>query len=967
MAAIKNIKNNFKELLILLLCSSILILNFCCINSDDVYSVEMSSKTETEITDVFGRKDTYAEYIEQNKSHGRPDEEIIIEAADYLSSDGAQLDKEDTYLGIGNTLMWGNNAGSVIWEVVIPKAGFYNIEMLYSCLPSSARSFEFSLLINDESCFEAMTRLKLSRSWKDAREIIQDNRGNDIRASVVNDDRWLSESFSDKEGIYNDPYLFYFNNGENTIEIVNQSSPIALKHIRIYNQSDLPTYAEYSANIPQECFISQDLMIIQAEEALYKSDTILFPTYDRSNAATMPNDPVRLKLNTIGQSNWQLSGQFISWNIPVKEEGYYRIALRYRQNIYRGLTSYRRISVNGVVPFAEASAIGFPYNSRWQEKVLGNDNTDYLFLLKEGDNEIRMQVVPGPVGTISQSLEEISYTLNLAYRKIIMITGIQPDQYRDYSLEEDIPGLIESLSDARNRLISARDELLRINNEDNLTDNAVIINTMIVQLKAMIDRPDSISLRLTTFQSNLSSLADFINYMKQQPLEIDYFVIASPRLSEIFEPAGIFDNLIFQAQAFVGSFLTDYSSVGNTYSDIETVDVWINMGRDQVQVVKEMTDNMFTPENNIPVNVKLVQQGLVPAILSGRGPDVALFIQAGEPVNLACRNGLVALSDFEGFEEVTERFNPNALVPYNYKNKYYAIPLTESFPVMFCRTDIFDELDITPPETWDDFYRVLAILQRNNMTAGIPNMVAGNQMIINNSIYTMLLYQYEGQLYNSELSSTLLTTTEALQAFEMWTSLYSRYSLPVQYYFFQRFRTGEMPLGLENYTMYNMLTVAAPELKGLWEMYPVPGMHGPDNNINNTTIAGGSCAVMLATSNNKDNAWKYLSWFSNTEAQTQYGLNIEAVLGAAGRYDTANLEAFNYLPWTNTQKKLIRNEWNKIIELPQIPGSYYVDRNLTNAFRKVVFNNKNPRETLINYNRYINDEITRKRQEFELE
>lgn len=53
--------------------------------------------------------------------------------------------------------------------------------------------------------------------------------------------------------------------------------------------------------------------------------------------------------------------------------------------------------------------------------------------------------------------------------------------------------------------------------------------------------------------------------------------------------------------------------------------------------------------------------------------------------------------------------------------------------------------------------------------------------------------------------------------------------------------------------------------------------------------------------------------------------------------------------------------------LPQVPGGYYVDRNLTNAFRRTVFYNRNYREALLEYNREIQLEITRKRREFGLD
>jgi hypothetical protein len=53
--------------------------------------------------------------------------------------------------------------------------------------------------------------------------------------------------------------------------------------------------------------------------------------------------------------------------------------------------------------------------------------------------------------------------------------------------------------------------------------------------------------------------------------------------------------------------------------------------------------------------------------------------------------------------------------------------------------------------------------------------------------------------------------------------------------------------------------------------------------------------------------------------------------------------------------------------VPQTPVNYYIGRNLTNAFRRVVIKGENPRETLNYYNRDIDKEILRKRKEFGLD
>ena len=76
-----------------------------------------------------------------------------------------------------------------------------------------------------------------------------------------------------------------------------------------------------------------------------------------------------------------------------------------------------------------------------------------------------------------------------------------------------------------------------------------------------------------------------------------------------------------------------------------------------------MTENQFMQETGIPVSVNLVTGGVVEATLAGKGPDAALFLGGEFPVNLAARDLLVDLSQFDDFEEVKGRFQKNANNP----------------------------------------------------------------------------------------------------------------------------------------------------------------------------------------------------------------------------------------------------------------------------------------------------------------
>lgn len=78
----------------------------------------------------------------------------------------------------------------------------------------------------------------------------------------------------------------------------------------------------------------------------------------------------------------------------------------------------------------------------------------------------------------------------------------------------------------------------------------------------------------------------------------------------------------------------------------------------------------------------------------------------------------------------------SAMIPYKYNGKYYALPETQSYDMLFYRTDVFEELGLVPPETWQDFYEMIPILQQNNMLIGIPE---------SQRTFEALLYQNDGQ------------------------------------------------------------------------------------------------------------------------------------------------------------------------------------------------------------------------------
>ena len=231
-----------------------------------------------------------------------------------------------------------------------------------------------------------------------------------------------------------------------------------------------------------------------------------------------------------------------------------------------------------------------------------------------------------------------------------------------------------------------------------------------------------------------------------------------------------------------------------------------------------------------------------------------------------------------------------------------------------------------------------------------------------------MVYQNGGEIYDEEAKRTLIDSEAGVAAFKQYTSLYNDYGLDVVYDFLSRFRSGEMPLAVANYSTYNTLMVSAPEIKGLWDFTLCPGTEQEDGSIDRTTHTAGLCCMMVKTDDEttKKNAWEFMKWWVGAEAQVRFGREMEAILGSSARYQTANQDALKQLAWSNKQLKVLLEQMAHTHGFPEIAGGYSTTRHITNAIRKVINTKEDQRETLLTYARTINEEIRIKRREFNL-
>ena len=915
----------------------------------------------TDVTGI-GRSNTYEAYVASFASEPEVKEEVAVDVLAFEGDATAQAEGVLTPDG-----------SEVTWKVEVPKAGLYNIRVEYLTTESRGIDIERELLINGEVPFSGASTLTLSRLWTDAGEVRKDNQGNDIRPSQKEIFGRQTVYFRDDMGYQTEPYAFHFNEGENTLTLRAVNEPMVVCGLTLTPIVKYPEYKDYLEGQPQVAMTDNGKnysQTVQGESAPLRSAPSLYARYDRSSSKTVPYSVSNTILNYIGGDPWTHAGEWIEWPFDVPEDGYYNISIKARQMYQRGSISGRTVYIDGEIPFREMEVVAFNYSTGWDMVTLADaEGTPYRFYLTKGSHTIRLEVTLGEMGSILKRVEDSLFRLNQIYRKLLVLTGANPDRFRDYNLNQVYPEAIEAMDLESKRLYKIVDDIVATTGDK--SDRAAAAQTLAIQLETFVEYNERITESFSNFKDNITSLATAMQNMSESKLDVDLIMITGENAKPGSVHENFFESLAHEVRSCVSSFFVDYNSLGNKYDASDDVlDIWITTGRDQSTVLKTMVDDTFTAMSGIKVNIKLVQaDAILTAVVAGNGPDIVLSVSGWFAVNYAMRNAVEDLTQFADFDEVVKPFYQSIIDPLSYNNGtkkgVYGLPETMDFPVLFYRTDIMEELGLKVPDTWEELIAELPTIQGESLTVGIPFPDINSA---DTAIFNTMIYQNGGEIYEKDAKRTLIDSEAGVAAFKQYVSLYNDYGLPTIFNFVSRFRSGEMPMGIISYANYNTLMVSAPEIRGLWDFTLVPGTLKEDGTIDRTTHTGGFCCMMIKTDDEKvrNNAWEFMKWWVSADAQVRFGREMESILGASARYQTANRDALRQLAWSNKQLEVLEKQMAQTHGFPEIAGGYSTTRHITNAIRRVITTKEDPRETLINYARTINEEIKIKRREFNL-
>ena len=921
-----------------------------------------------EALSAYGGRYRFDDYLRDHEGKDRPAVEYLIEGADYSRAEGMDAAVYENFEGVAGSSVYTDEDGLIEWTVEIERAGLYNIALFYYSVKGKNSDMQRSFFIDGRLPFIEAGDMEFRRTWvNELNYIQQDNRGNDLRPTQVEEHLWRESLFEDSMGSYTEPFSFYLSEGVHTLTLVSLREPMMIRSLKIFQTPEVLPYSEFISNKASSPRPSDVRVEIAGEAANRKSSPMLYPSSDSSSPAVTPYSPRDIKINNIGDGTWETAGQWIEWDFDVPEDGLYKIAMNIKQNFVRGTNVYRRISIDGAVPFGEMEAVPFGFTNSWRVETLGGARDPYLFYLTKGRHTLKMEVVLGEYAEYVREVTESIYHLNNLYRQIVMITGIAPGTFRDYQLARRLPNLEGDFRAEREKMDRLYAGLVELSGGRGQRDT--VIRTLSVLLRRIYGNIEESTRRIGLLKTDIGSLGTWLMQVREMTMAVDTIWVLSADAPEPKVNNGFFAKLKHEILTLFYSFIIDYNAIGNVADDKDarTITVWVGTGRDQANSIKMLIDENFTKNAGINVNLMLVDMGtLLPATLSGQGPDVAMMVGNDIPMNYGMRGAVVDLARFPDFQEVRSAFLPSAMVPFEFGGKCFALPETQTFNMLFYRKDVLAELGLGVPRTWDEIKASLSVLSKNYMSFGLP-VTSGAFNIVDNT-YAMFLFQAGGAFYNEDGSRSELDSDISVATFREFTKYWTDYKVPNPYDFANRFRTGEMPLAIADYTNYNMLQVFAPEIKGVWGFTSVPGTVRPDGSVDRSVATGGTCVVVMERSRDREAGWEFVKWWTGAETQMKFGRAMEALMGPAARYPTANQEAFAMLPWPVNDYRELLAQFSYARGIPQVPGGYFTSRQINNAFYTVVTEKRiGPREALTDFTRYINDEIAYKRREFGLD
>ncbi|MCR5753421.1 MAG: extracellular solute-binding protein [Acetatifactor sp.] len=847
--------------------------------------------------------------------------------------------------------------------VNVEKSGMYSLGFDYRTSGSNLSDYRVALTVNGESYFEEMSMITLPLLWRDeTKDFPLDRYGDQTAPGQVRVDDWQYRDLYNTSYYTAKPLYFYLESGENEIRVVNESADglvLGQMYVNAPKQNVLP-YSEYRAQNEGE--LINDFIEINGVDYAQKNSTSALLT-SVNNPALAPHNAEYKELNTI---SWKKAGIEVTYDMDVAKTGYYNLALHY-QNEKEDFQVFESIYIDGEIPFQELENYGFDTtDTSWTNEVLSDaEGNPFEIYLTEGHHTLTLRSEMEPVSDEWRYSRLIAEHVTQFALEIKKITGAEVDEYRTWYITRYIPDTLKYL-EAYETLIKAMLYDLQ-NYAPNGAESAKLseLNRALGILDKLEEYPDELPLyvenltgsSVSTDNSVLRLMGDFTTNIGTQPFALDrIYVYGNTGLPA--RDANFAKSFVNGTKSLIYSFTSDKYQLDN---EEEAVNIWVNRAVTQVDLLQKMADAEFTPETGIKVKISVMPDAnkLTLATAADETPDLALGLASHIPFELASRGAICDLTEFDDFWQVADSFAPGAFIPYVFNEGVYAVPETSDFNLIVYRKDIFEQLNIGIPSTWNDLIGILPELQRFGMNF-YHNIatIDGYKWFYQTS---PLIYQNGGSLYTEDGLHTAINRPEAVKGLRTLGELFSIYSVATQVpQFADSFRYGVYPIGIINLETYNLITNGAPELEGQWKLSSYLGTENENGVVDRSYIAAGTGGIIFNDSAKKDECWTFLKWWLSHDVQANYAHTLQSTYGKEYIWLPSNLEAIADCTLPTEDKQIILEQLKWLRDVPRTPGQYMLERDISNIWNSVAVDGKSCQVSIDEKILEINREIIKK-------
>jgi ABC-type glycerol-3-phosphate transport system substrate-binding protein len=921
-----------------------------------------ASNSSTYNIDSFINESIEYSYSKVSKNYSAPfyegdPYEIMINQA-FLSGSAVITENNHDYKNPVVQMVIGD---TVTLSIDVPETGQYYYRFDYLSYDESMLPIELSMKLNGEYPFYEARRLLFESTWVSKEEKSFDRYDNEIVTIPNKVIQWETKYLMDASYRHSTPLNLELQKGLNEVTLKVSEGSLLLGNMYLEKVTEIPDYTSGGEAVGNE------LITIQAEDFTYRNDSSIRSVAEYDTAVS-PYNTSDIRMNTIDRDSFKEAGQKITYEFKVNKTGYYNIALNYIQADKSGFPVFVDIAVDGSIPSSEFSVYPLNYTTKYITSTLNDDDKNKLSIyLEEGTHTISFTINIANTCDVLEGVSKIMGEINDLSLEITKVAGTNKDKYRDLKIERYIPNVQEEIYSWADELDSLYDSMKIYTTKKGEIAAFSSIIVASTQLRSFAEDPSEMPQRVAELSTSINSintqLANLLDQINRNKLGIDRIYLYQKE-AKLPNKVGFFKNLFYSIKRFITSFFDQSYSTAKVND--EHVQVWVNRPRQYLEIMQKMIDEQFTPETGIKVDLSLMPDPnkLVLANASGDTPDVATGINYAIPFDLAIRGALKDLTEYGDFTELASLYEPGFLIPSTIEDGIYSLPETMNFWVLFYRTDVLNKLGLEPPDTMEDVIDMMPELQMRGLNFYYPT--AGMLKMRNFHGTTPLLFQNGATLYGEYAGDTAINSEEAIKGITELTELFTIYNLPIDIpNFYQHFRGGDLPIGIADLNIYNLLLNAAPEIADSWDISLIPGIKNEDGEVLRYSAGGAESTILFkSTEEREDKAWEFMKWWSSTKVQIEFGRTLQISYGNEYIWNTANMEAFAALPWDSQDKQVIIEQSKWVLEAPRILGTYMLEREFSNAFNNIVVDGKDLRTRIDKAVKVINRETERKLEEF---